>query len=140
MPINRQGGTSLLEALIALVIFSFAALGIVGLQASMMRYNHNAQVRTQASFYAEQLLGLAIADPAHASCYAVGNQSGCSPVASRMVSSWRDQVVRDLPGADTHAPAATFDSGTGRFQLVLQWKREQEPTMNNLVVETLVRP
>lgn len=140
MPLSRQGGTSLIEALIAIVIFSFATLGIIGLQARMMQYNHNAEVRAQASFYAEQLLGLAIADPAHASCYAVGNQSGCNSVASRMVSSWREQVVRKLPGADTYEPAATFNTGTGRFRLVLQWKRDQELTVNNLVVETLVRP
>jgi Tfp pilus assembly protein PilV len=124
-----------------MVLFTVAAMGILALQANMMRHNLNGQVRAQASFYAEQLIGLAMADPANVRCYTVGNPGACaSATAGAMVADWEDSVLRNLPGAGTFAPSATFNAATSRFQLTLRWKREQEATLNNLVVETAVRP
>ena len=140
-PDRLQCGATLIEGLIAIVIFGFAVLGMVGLQANMMRYNSNAQIRAQASFYAEQLLGLAMADPGNVRCYTVGNLGPCgSAVAAAMVSDWEDLVLADLPGASSNLPEATYDAATRRFRLVIRWQREQEDTMNNLTVETVVQP
>jgi type IV pilus assembly protein PilV len=138
---RSQSGTSLIEGLIAMVMFAFAVLGIVGLQANTMRHNQAAQVRAQASFHAEQLIGLALADPANAGCYAVGSGAGCaSAAAAGMTRDWLQQVLRDLPGAAAVEPEGFYDAATNRFRLVLRWQREQEPAENNLVVETVVRP
>lgn len=137
----RQSGTSLIEALVAMVIFTVAALGVLALQASMMRHNMNAQVRAQASFLAEQLVGLATADPGNIGCYTVGAPGMCPNIgAAAMVSDWQTSVQQWLPGASVHQPAATFDAATGRFQLTLSWKRESETVVNNLVFETAIRP
>jgi|JRYH01.1.fsa_nt_gb type IV pilus assembly protein PilV len=138
---RRQSGTSLIEALVAMVIFTVATLGILVLQASMMRHNLNAQVRAQASFLAEQLIGLATADPGNLGCYTVGTPGMCPSIgAGAMVEDWRTSVLQGLPGASTYQPVATFDAATGRFQLTLRWKRESEAVVNNLVVETAIRP
>lgn len=137
----RQSGTSLIEALVAMVIFTIAALGILALQASMMRHNMNAQVRAQASFLAEQLVGLATADPANIGCYTVGVPGMCPSIgAAQMVGDWQAAVLQWLPGASAYQPVATFDAASGRFQLTLRWKRETEAVVNNLVVETAVQP
>ena len=137
----RQSGATLIEGLIAIVIFGFAVLGMISLQANMMRYNANGQIRAQASFYAEQLLGLAMADPGNVRCYTVGNAGPCgSAVAAAMVTDWEDLVLAELPGATANPPEATYDAATRRFRLVMQWQREQEDTMNNLTVETVVQP
>ena len=61
-------------------------------------------------------------------------------VAAAMVSDWQDLVLADLPGAGSNLPEATYDAATRRFRLVLRWQREQEDTMNNLTVETVVQP
>ena len=136
-----QGGATLIEGLIAIVIFGFAVLGMINLQANMMRYNANGQIRAQASFYAEQLIGLAMADPGNVRCYTVGNIGPCgSPVAAAMVNDWQDLVLAELPGAASKLPDATYDPATRRFRLVMQWQRENEDTMNNLTVETVVQP
>lgn len=138
---TRQSGTSLLEALVAMVIFTIAALGVLALQASMMRHNMNAQVRTQASFLAEQLIGLATADPANIACYTVGVAGTCTSAgAAAMVADWQDSVQQWLPESSSYQPAATFDPATGRFQLTLSWKRQSETVVNNLVFETAIRP
>lgn len=138
---RSQLGTSLIEGLVAMVIFTFATLGVLALQASMMRHNMNAQVRAQASFLAEQLIGLATADPGNVGCYTVGNPGSCgSTSAVLMVDDWEASVAQWLPGASTLAPQATYNAATGRFQLTLRWQRDTETTVNNLVVETAIRP
>lgn len=55
----------LLEALIAILIFSFGVLGIVGLQASMVKSTSDAKYRSTASYIAQQRIGEMWADPAN---------------------------------------------------------------------------
>lgn len=54
---NRQSGSMLLEALIAVLIFSMGILAIVGLQAASIQASSDAKYRTEASFLANQLIG-----------------------------------------------------------------------------------
>jgi type IV pilus assembly protein PilV len=52
---NRgQGGFALLEALIAVLIFSLGILGLVGLQAATTQSTSVAKTRVEASFIASQ--------------------------------------------------------------------------------------
>jgi len=59
----HQGGVVLLEALIAILIFSFGVLGLVGLQASMVKNTSEAKYRSTASYIAQQRIGEMWADP-----------------------------------------------------------------------------
>ena len=52
-----QSGVMLLEALIAILIFSLGILGIVGLQASAIAASRDAKYRTDAGLLANELLG-----------------------------------------------------------------------------------
>ena len=61
----QQGGVVLLEALIAILIFSFGVLGLVGLQASMVKNTSEAKYRSTASYIAQQRIGEMWADPAN---------------------------------------------------------------------------
>lgn len=65
----RQQGVALLEALIAILIFSFGVLGIVGLQATMVTNTTDAKYRADASYIAQQRIGQMWADPANAVGY-----------------------------------------------------------------------
>ncbi len=53
-----QQGVILLEGLIAVLIFSIGILGVVGLQASMIKATADARYRAEAGFIAQQRLGL----------------------------------------------------------------------------------
>jgi type IV pilus assembly protein PilV len=57
-PRSRQGqhGGFLLEALIAILIFSFGILGIVGLQAQSIRHINDAQYRAEAIYLANSVV------------------------------------------------------------------------------------
>lgn len=67
---RTQAGAFLLEALIAILIFSFGVLGIVGLQARSLKAVGDAQYRGEAAYYAETLAGRMWAhDPADVTTY-----------------------------------------------------------------------
>lgn len=52
---TRPRGFSLLEVLIALLIFSLGLLGMAGLLIVSVKTNHSAYLRTQASFLAQSM-------------------------------------------------------------------------------------
>jgi type IV pilus assembly protein PilV len=57
MSLKKQKGVAMLEALIAVVIFSFGMLGLAGLQAAMVKNTSDAKYRAEATFIAQQKLG-----------------------------------------------------------------------------------
>jgi type IV pilus assembly protein PilV len=61
----NQKGSMLLEVLIAILIFSFGILAIVGLQAVSIKNGSQAKYRTAASFLANEMIGQMWADRAN---------------------------------------------------------------------------
>jgi type IV pilus assembly protein PilV len=53
----KQSGVLLLEALIAILVFSLGVLTVIGLQAASIRMAAEAQLRTNAALLADQLVG-----------------------------------------------------------------------------------
>ena len=53
----RQGGSVILEALIAILIFSIGILALVGLQATAINSVADAKYRSTAGFLANQIVG-----------------------------------------------------------------------------------
>lgn len=58
-----QQGVVLLEAMIAILIFSMSVLAIVGLQAAMIKNTADSKFRADASYIAQERLGQIWADP-----------------------------------------------------------------------------
>lgn len=54
---KSQGGVVILEALIAILIFSMGILALVGLQAAMIKNTTDSKYRAEATFVAQQILG-----------------------------------------------------------------------------------
>lgn len=63
---HRLSGFTLLEVMVALVIFSIGLLGLAGLQSQSLRYNHSAYLQTQATFLAYDILDRMRANKAQA--------------------------------------------------------------------------
>ena len=61
--IKAQKGSILLEALIAVVIFSFGILAISGLQAAMIKNTTDATYRAEAAYVVQQYLGQLMVKP-----------------------------------------------------------------------------
>ncbi len=106
---DRQRGVSLLESLLAILIFSIGILAIVSLQATSVKTTTDAKLRADASFYASQIVALMWADAANINAYAL-NAGGapCGPGGNASgnanVSNWINQLnvannPNGLPGA-----------------------------------------
>lgn len=66
---TSQKGVVLLEALIAILIFSIGILAIVGLQAAMIKNTSENKYRSDASFIAQERIGRMWADPGNIANY-----------------------------------------------------------------------
>lgn len=107
----------LLEVLVSVLIFSFGVLALVGLQGSMTRAQTEAELRAEASFLANEALGLMWGD--------INNLGNYDDLACNSYSpcvTWQQKVSTRLPsglGQINILPAA---SGQGRMaEIVITW-------------------
>jgi type IV pilus assembly protein PilV len=89
-PNRTQSGFSLLELLVALVIFSIGLLGIAGLQVVSKQANYESQQRTIASEVAYSLLEDMRTNGAAISVYRSVTDLGGSTLSALPVASCRD--------------------------------------------------
>lgn len=125
-PRALAAGFSLMEVLVAIVVFSFGVLGVVGLQAAALRYHQEATHQTTGLQLARELaemvrdnravgartmdnpyVGSFVADAAGGlapdlASYCLAAGSGCAEpesLASAHMTHWLEQVAHALPAA-----------------------------------------
>lgn len=95
---THNRGFTLIEVMIALLIFSVGLMGMAALMVVSVKTNHSAYLRTQASFLAQSLADRMRANTAMIISYNGTYSSatvGADPCASGAVCSPADIVVRD---------------------------------------------
>ena len=100
----RQNGSLLLEGMIAILIFSFGVIALMGMQAASIKNTSDAKYRVSASLLANRIIGQMWVDRANLASYATP-------------TTWLAQVAAELPnggggvtiGTDpnTNSPRAT---------------------------------
>jgi type IV pilus assembly protein PilV len=131
-----QTGSAVIEGLTAITVFSLGILGLIGLQANVLEHNAQAQYRAEASYLAEEIIGLATADALNADCYTLPAAGICdNTVAEQAAEDWTERVQASLPGAG-EAPPTVERALDGTFTVTIQWKRESEDTSHNYVSVT----
>jgi type IV pilus assembly protein PilV len=131
-----QTGSAVIEGLTAITVFSLGILGLIGLQANVLEHNAQAQYRAEASYLAEEIIGLATADALNADCYTVPAAGTCSnAVAEQAAADWAERVQEAMPGADAMPPTVEREAN-GTFTVTILWKRENEDTSHNYVSVT----
>jgi type IV pilus assembly protein PilV len=105
---RAQRGFMLLEALIALLIFSIGVLGIVGLQASMTKAQTGSKFRADAAFLAQRLLGNMWSDRSGLDNYATAG--ACS--SHTRCTEWLSEVGQLLPNGAATVTVTTLPNGT----------------------------
>jgi len=97
----------LLEVLVALLIFAFGVLGLVGMQAISIKLTADSKYRAEAAVYADQLISQMWADD-RTHLVLKGNYETSNP----KYIAWRDQIQAvgtGLPGASgANAPTVTI--------------------------------
>ena len=106
---SAQEGVVLLEAMIAILIFSVGVLAIVGLQGAMLRNTSDSKYRADASYIAQQRIGAMWADPGNLVNYLEANTdissllpSGRRTVTQPVVGQFVVTVTWQLPGDVPH--------------------------------------
>jgi type IV pilus assembly protein PilV len=120
-----QRGALLVEALVAIVVFSVGVLGNVALHAQAMRHVGEAHYRSEAAALAQSVLARMWAeDPAGlAARYGDGHGTGYDAFAG---------LARRLPGAQLsgNAPEVRIEAGPSaasrRVTVVLRWQAPGE--------------
>lgn len=97
-------GFMLIEALVALLIFAFGVLGLVGLQATMTKAQSTSKYRADASFLAQQVLGTMWSDSPNLANYATANCTGYA-----RCNSWAAKVASTLPGGTAAVTVVATD-------------------------------
>ena len=131
---RQQSGVMLLDALIAILIFSVGILGIVGMQASTIKASRDAKFRADAALLANDLVAQMWTTPRDGTTL-----SGNFQNPGAMYNPWAARVAAALPGAGAteNPPLVTVTPGvvgppqtSSTVTVVVRWQAPSEVPLN----------
>jgi len=123
---KRESGVMLIEALIAILIFSIGILAVVGMQSTAIRNVTDAKVRSDAGFLVDELMSQIWTDKGNINAYAYPGTGAVPP----RLTGWMARVNQRLPGAVP--PTVVITGGTaagGLVQITVFWRLPEEITL-----------
>jgi type IV pilus assembly protein PilV len=134
---NAQTGSVLLEALVAVLIFSIGILAIVGMQTTAVKAASDAKYRSDASLLATELIGqMWVSDRTNATLLTFQGGAGANGAS---YTAWLANVMAGLPGvtAAVNQPVVTVDAAnvvTVRVNWTLPSEAAGTPAHNYTIV------
>jgi type IV pilus assembly protein PilV len=128
--LRNQAGSMLLEAFIAILIFSMGILAIVGMQASAVKTSADAKYRSEASLLANELIGQMWVSN-RTTLQANFQSGGATPNAyTTWYAGFNDANAGPnvLPGSSLYPPTVTVDPVTGLVTVQIFWLAPNEST------------
>lgn len=120
-PQRIQSGFSLIEVLIALLIFSFGVLALVGLQFTSIRQSSDAKYRSDAALLANRLIGeMWVSDRVAANMQTSFNTGGAG------YNAWATQVQAALPVTPSASAPQVAVGADGSVSITIFWKAPSE--------------
>jgi len=125
----RQTGSYLLEALIAILIFAFGVLGLIGLLGSSIRVTNDARYRAEAANLANGM----IADMWTTTTANIATDFGSG---GPKLTSWNTKVASLLPGGIAPDVAVTdgFSSESKTVVVTVFWQMPGDPERHQHVM------
>jgi type IV pilus assembly protein PilV len=147
-----QTGVMLIEALVALLIFSVGILGIVGLQASAIKASSDAKYRSEAALMANELIGKmwasnrtqATLQAAYASTNGTAYQTWAwqgldAATPGTLTAPAPGTVMKALPGALANPPSVVITASTATIipssvvTVTVFWQAPGDTTVHNYI-------
>ncbi len=122
-------GATLIESLVAILIFSIGILAVVALQAAAVRNATTAKYRTEASMLADQVVGQMWGDDKTTAAL----QANYASPGGAKFGVWKTQVETMLPGAAANPPTVTVDA-SNVVTVTLHWQLPGEASPHNYVL------
>ncbi|MDM0115274.1 hypothetical protein QTI66_24200 [Variovorax sp. J22R133] len=142
-----QRGVMLIEALVGMAIFSFAILGIMGLQATAIRTVRDADYRSKASLFANQIVARMWVDRFNVPTYALNaDEAACAPgsntTTKTAVYDWI-YAMSDMTNPGALPGAANLQQQiivgpNNTVSLTLCWQAPQDTAPHNFTLKTQI--
>lgn len=133
--IHHQRGSSLLEGLIAIILFSIGLLSLLMLLSATLIESSNARYRIEASLLINDLVShMWIGDHS-----LNGLKTRYADTTSTDYQSWFTSVSNRLPGvsAKANTPQITIDNARN-VTVTLRWQAPGDSTSHQMIVQTLI--
>ena len=119
-PKSSQRGVVLIEAMIAILIFSMGVLAIVGLQATMIKNTADSKSRADASYIAQKRIGEMWSDPVK---LANGEFLEADTDISTLLPGGTRTVTQPVPG---------------QYTVTVTWKEPGDQAQHNFTTTTRI--
>ncbi len=123
-----QGGMTLIEVLVALLVLSIGLLGVAGLQWQALRSNHGAHLRSQATILAHDIADRMRANRTEAEDGAYAVDIGEIPTGETLadfdVVAWKQAIADILPAGDGRVEMVELSAGLPDrdvARITIQW-------------------
>lgn len=126
-PRGAQGGVMLLEAMVAILIFTLGIIALMGLQAASIQQVTQNKYRTDASYLANQIIGQMWVDQANLAAYAGVGHPG------RL--TWNAQVASTLPSG-----AGTIAVNGATVTITINWRHPEDIVTRRYVSVATISP
>ena len=118
--LKSQAGVMLIEALVAILLFSVGVVAVMGMQAVSIEQVSQAKYRTDASYLADQIVGKLWVDQANIPSYATAGYSGRT--------AWDAVVASTLPNG-----TGTIAVNGSMVTITINWRLPNETTTRKFV-------
>lgn len=128
-------GSSLLEGILAILIFSVGLISILMLLTTTLTEVGNARYRSEASLLASSLIAeMWVGDR---SLVSLSNRYGSDD--AQEYKNWRDLVASKLPGitATKNKPVITIDSARN-VNINIYWQVPGDPQRHKIIAKTVI--
>ncbi len=133
--LKPQRGSTLIEGMLAIMVFSIGLIGLLMLQAAALNDSANAHYRSEASLLASDL----VARMWNGDRTLAGLNARFGDVEADEYRAWRQRVQATLPGvSDTANPPQLSIGGQRDVSITLAWQTPGESTSHRLVVQTRI--
>ena len=134
---KKQRGSMLLEALIAILIFSMGILALMGMQVTAINTVSESKYRSDAGFLANRIIGQIWADRANIGTYACNpcTTTGTGNIDTRAWATEIQSGALQLPGVTDAANQPTITLGaSNQVQVQVFWQAPNATAQRNHLV------